>query len=603
LIPPSEIKRDYPKGYDANMLYRRDVLVRADRDPDFKRLVRHLFFNDPLFAFNTFFFTLDVRKRPRHDQPFCTYPYQDDFIIDLATALTTGEDRIVDKSRDMGVSWLVILVFLWFWLNPEGGADFLLGSRIEDYVDKKGDMRTLMQKARYALYRLPGFLKPAGFLETKHDNYMKLVNPETGSALTGESSNPNFSTGGRYRGILYDEFAKWDNDEAAWTAGGDATPSRIAVSTAFGAGGQFYRLVTLGKYHRRLHWTLHPEKAAGAYCYWPKDEDSEYIERSPWFDKQEERRSPLEIAQELNIDYIGAGRQVFDGKAAIRLRQLAKAGRDPLFYMRLNFASRELEKKPEPRDDTGYLRVFAEPHYTTSYAIGVDVVEGVENGDFAVIKVMDRGTKSCVASYYSRLDEAQLAHVIEAIAKYYTVSRVVEMMGGQQAVDSVPPVVCIETVGPGLSTFDICMNNGVDNLFMMPKFDALTGRTSYSKGWKTNAVSRNVLITGVREWLLDERGWVDTRCVGECNTFVRNKSGKAEAQSGTHDDEVLAWGMTIQADLLTFTEEYAEPVRYRADGLTELVFDPPDTDDEKTPHELCLETIEQNKIHPEDIFA
>ena len=145
----------YPKDYHKNLAWRRNLLLKAQHDLVFREKVRELFFRDILFAFNAFFFTLDVRRRPEHHQPFCTYPFQDKTILEIVKAIHEGHDLPIEKSRDMGASWMVILVFLWYWLNPNGGVDFLLGSRIEDYVDKKGDMRTLFQKVRYAFYKLP----------------------------------------------------------------------------------------------------------------------------------------------------------------------------------------------------------------------------------------------------------------------------------------------------------------------------------------------------------------------------------------------------------------------------------------------------------------
>ena len=131
-----DLENNYPKGYRENMEWRTKLLRRCAKDWVFREKVRELFFRDPLFAFNALFFTYDPRKRPFHQQPFCTYPFQDEFILELVSAIQEGEDFLGEKSRDMGASWSVMLTFLWFWLNPSGGSDFLCGSRIEDYVDK-----------------------------------------------------------------------------------------------------------------------------------------------------------------------------------------------------------------------------------------------------------------------------------------------------------------------------------------------------------------------------------------------------------------------------------------------------------------------------------
>ena len=111
---------DYPKDYRGNMVWRARMLARAKVDLKYRAKMRALFFKDILFAFNAFFFTFDVRRRPYHHQPFCTYLYQDVAITQLKKAIEDGHDIAGEKSRDMGFSWMVILVYLWFWLHLWG---------------------------------------------------------------------------------------------------------------------------------------------------------------------------------------------------------------------------------------------------------------------------------------------------------------------------------------------------------------------------------------------------------------------------------------------------------------------------------------------------
>lgn len=579
---------NYPKGYEENLAWRRKLLLKARRDIEFRTLLKELFFKDVLFAFNAFFFTLDVRKRPWHHQPFCTYPYQDKAILEIVDAIRRGEDLVIEKSRDMGYSWMVVLVYLWFWLDPGGGADFLLGSRIEDYVDKKGDMRTLMEKARYALYRLPEWLRPKGFKVKVHDNFMRLQNPETGASITGESNNPNFSTGGRYLSVFFDEFAKWEgSDVKAWTSAGDATPCRLAGSTPFGAAGQYYDLVTNGKTRKiRLHWSLHPEKVEGAYCVWPRTKEQEELGleesliRSPWYDRECQRRSPTEVAQELDINYVGAGSPVFDGKAGVRVGLLLQRSRPVVRWYEPVLSDGSLREVATPRDGEGFVALWEEPRGNDCYTIGVDVVEGVEAGDFAVVKGVNRKTKNVALSYWSRIDEVQLVKVIVGCVKLLTTE-----LGS--------PWVGIETTGPGLSTFDLCAENfplEVSNLFMMPSFDQATQSVSLKKGWRTGTASRNLLISAVRDWLLVGEGWADGRLLKEMTTFVRSKSGKAEAKAGSHDDEVFAFGIALMVDDLVGMPVEKEKKVLLPLGADERVFDWKGlkTDELKTLEERCF---------------
>lgn len=550
-----EVKQSYPKDYKENLAWRAEMLIRAQKDISYCLMLQKLFFNDPIFAFNAFFYTYDPREHDKHQQPFCTYDYQDEAILRLVDDIAHGRDLIIEKSRDMGVSWLVIGVFIWFWLNPKGGADFLLGSRIQDYVDEKGNMRTLMEKCRYIVNRLPKWLKPKGYRAKLHDNFMKLRNPETGASTTGESNNPNFSTGGRYRAILFDEFAKWEHtDESAWSDAGDASPCRIAVSTAFGAAGKYYDLVTDStKSKLTLHWSLHPKKREGLYCIWPKPpwvakganvDSSQWWPdpsrtagsalRSVWYDEEFVRRTPLEIAQNLDVDYLGAGNPVFDGEAGMRIAMLMRNTPRILQAYQVDLPNFKLHECSVPRDPNGYYFEFIPPSEHLEFAIGVDVAEGKEHGDFSVVKVIERTTRSVAGTFAGRIDEIHLAQLLAILGKRFNNY----WLG-------------IETNGPGLATFDICSTQfSMPYLFMMPKYDVSNASISYIKGWRTTSSSKSVLVSGIREWLIEGQGTVDHRCLKEMTTFVKDETGKKTgAKHGCNDDEVIAFGIALQVDL------------------------------------------------------
>ncbi len=299
---------DY-KDYTDNLRWRIELLLACKNDMTLRSVVKQKFHNDITFAFNAFMWTHDPRTaqtRLPAKLPFITYPFQDQYLQRLCKHIDGAGDLLTEKSRDMGISWMVVLTFLWYWLRPEGGNDFLIGSRKEEFVDRIGNLDTLMEKARYALYRLPAFLRPKGYLRKRCDNFMQLYNPETGSYIKGESCNPSFGSGGRYKAVLLDEFSKWTDksyDYPAWTSLADATPCRLPVSTPLGKNNKFAELAGQGVEGSeratskiRLHWSLHPGK------------------NQDWYEYQRTRRTDLEVAQELDISYEGSA-----GKSSERL--------------------------------------------------------------------------------------------------------------------------------------------------------------------------------------------------------------------------------------------------------------------------------------------
>lgn len=239
---------------------------------------------DIRFWFRHFCWTFDPRLSQPH-QPFVLYPYQEEALAEILLSLDEGRDLLIEKSRDMGISWLVLLTFQYCWLFREG-ANFHLGSRKQEAVDRKGDISTLFEKLRYNLEWLPAWMRPGGFQAGQHDNLMRLINPANGNVITGESSNENFGRGGRYKAVLFDEFPFWENADAAFASAGQSTPCRLVVGTPYGRNNRFAELRFSDMLRvLTIHWSRHPHKD------------------SQWYELQKRRMSEDELARELDINY------------------------------------------------------------------------------------------------------------------------------------------------------------------------------------------------------------------------------------------------------------------------------------------------------------
>jgi len=293
-VIPAEPIDDFPKEEVANLKRRMDLLMKAQgsspKAQELKSFLWSLCAKDILYWVNFFVMTYNPRKNPS-TIPFITYPYEDKLILELVDCVQNQKDILVEKSRDMGVTWCVLLVFTWFWQFKGEGYDFLVGSRKEQYIDGIGNMDTLLEKIRYIIKSQPTWLRPQGFEWKKHSNYMKLINPCTQATITGEATNANFSRSGRRRAIFFDEFSFWETDAEAWRASADSTNCRIVVSTPCGLNNQFAKLRHSGSIDvKTLHWKLHPEKDQA------------------WYENECKRRNQdkVEIAQELDINYEGS---------------------------------------------------------------------------------------------------------------------------------------------------------------------------------------------------------------------------------------------------------------------------------------------------------
>lgn len=243
---------------------------------------------DPIFWINNFCWTYDPRNGGK--LPFLLYPFQEELITKLCSYIDNQENVGIEKSRDMGVSWILLLVFQWYWLFKPS-SNFLIGSRKEEYVDKLGDMSTLFEKLRFNLKNIPAWMRPEGFDDKKHNTFMKAVNPVNNNTITGESSNTDFGRGGRYTAIAFDEFAFWPFSEGAWVAASQSSPCLIPISTPYGKGNKYGKLMTSKEVGEKIqnkitiHWRKHPRKT------------------NAWYEGEKNRMSEDEIARELDISY------------------------------------------------------------------------------------------------------------------------------------------------------------------------------------------------------------------------------------------------------------------------------------------------------------
>ncbi len=258
---------------------------------------------DPIFFFNQFCWTYDPRPeaKPNHF-PFITYPFQDEYILELEEAFKRGRDLLTDKSRDMGVSWMMLTWITWNWWKDEP-FNALIGSEKEQKCDNF-DVDSLFGKIDYQLRRLPKWLLPVGFDISTHRTFKKIVKPGSNNSIIGDSANRDFSRQGRYSIIMLDEFGFWNFADSVWTATADASNVRLPVSTPNGMNNKFAELRFSNQIKvATLHWNKHP------------------LKDQAWYEREKARRTAREVAQELDLDYEASGTErVFTLKTNKTLR-------------------------------------------------------------------------------------------------------------------------------------------------------------------------------------------------------------------------------------------------------------------------------------------
>jgi phage terminase large subunit len=218
--------------------------------------------------------------------PFLLFPRQVEWIDWVLERWRAGEPGITEKSREMGMSWLMIAFSCTMCLfNP--GMVIGVGSRKEEYVDSRANPKALFEKARFFLQHLPPeFLD--GWDRDKHAPFARIIFPGTGSAMTGESGD-GLGRGDRTSLYFIDESAFLEHPQLADASLSQTTNCRIDVSTPNGLANSFAQRRHSGKINVfTFSWRHDPRKGQA------------------WYDKQVAELDPLTIASEIDIDYRGS---------------------------------------------------------------------------------------------------------------------------------------------------------------------------------------------------------------------------------------------------------------------------------------------------------
>jgi len=433
------------KGRSGNVEFRRKCIEKGVSNRDYAQELWVMCSRDLLFWVNTFVMTYDPRLVPKSTVvPFVTYPFQDVAFDDIKSAIEVGFDELTEKSRDMGASWMYLLVYVWFFCFRPYQA-FRMMSRTEDLVDKRDDPDCLFWKVLFTIKHLPGFLKP-NFDYT----HLHLKNMDNNSTIDGCTTTSDAARGGRCTSMLIDEFAAVPDGNGVLRSTRDVTRCRVFNSTHKGAGTAFYGL-SQGKTKKLvIHWSLHPVKARGLY--YSKNgeliicdtgfkgkvvvngEEYDFPDkypfrldgkvRSPWYDNECDRAvHPMEIAQELDIDPFAADFQYFHGDMIAQIEK--EDVRPPYLQGMLEFDEDTCEPLGFAEAKEGPLRLWVNPdaygHIPNDIeaACGIDIAAGTgASNSAATIVSLKTGEK--LAEYASAwIKPESYAKVAVALCKWF----------------------------------------------------------------------------------------------------------------------------------------------------------------------------------------
>ena len=117
----------------------------------------------------------------------------------------------IPKSRRMKMSWTNVALYTWDTMFHAG--------RSQAFVSKKEeDSDELVQRSKFIVEHLDPAVIPLDLMPKHEYTYAKLKFPEMESQIQGFPSGANQLRQFTFSGLLFDEWAFWDNAEDAYSA-------------------------------------------------------------------------------------------------------------------------------------------------------------------------------------------------------------------------------------------------------------------------------------------------------------------------------------------------------------------------------------------------
>lgn len=522
-----------PLDFRKNVEFRKKMVELGHRSSKDTKAIIAMCAEDPIFFINTFVWTYNPKNIGTEYPvvlPFISWEYQVVAFKKVFECMGV-EDICVEKSRDMGASWIFLLSFFWCWMFRKDMA-FLVTSRNQDYVDKVGDPDCLFWKLMFVLEKLPSWMQP------KYEKTMNtLVNLSTKTVINGAPSTGELARGGRKSAIMIDEFSAFGINDGyrVLSSTRDATKSRFfnsTVSPNITAFSEVRKLKGMNKIV--MHWTSHPHKRAGLYT--SRDGVLEIIDteykfstdypfildgktRSPFYDKEESRCvNKLEIATELDIEEHVSGFQFFDVEMIERLKK--ETAMPPMISgnIEVDFLNGDFRGFSPNKDGLLHLWVPAGINQDPppgEYVVGCDISTG-SGATNSVASIVNRITDEKVGEYaFSGHKPSAFAAIAVALCKWF------------KNESGSPAKLIWEGNGPGGEFgLTVVRDIGFRNIFYRRNEQSNARKETDIPGWWSNEDLKRALLGEYRKALAAgkfiNRSYA---ALGECLEYVQGSTG------------------------------------------------------------------------------
>jgi hypothetical protein len=225
-----------------------------------------------------------------------------------------------------------------------------------------------------------------------------------------------------------------------------------------------------------------------------------------------------QIAQELDVSFVGSGGNVIDEKYIEYHSQNNVI--DPEF-------TAELEKK---------MWIWKKPEIGHKYLMGVDVARG-DGKDSSTIVILDFENLEQVAEYQGMIPPDFLAQLVFKYGNMYSAYTIIDITGGM----GVSTVVKLQELGYKHLHLDNSKTKILQDKRSIDKYVNVENKTP---GFNVGS-NRLHMITELEEHIREGKTIIrSTRLISELKTFVY-KNGRPDHMEGYHDDLIMALAMCI----------------------------------------------------------
>jgi hypothetical protein len=420
--------------------------------------------------------------------------------------------NIVLKARQMGVStWIAGQFFLRTITHP--------GTVTVQVAHTQEAAEQIFRIVHRFLALLPESLC-AGALQNAQRSAQRIVFPEIDCEYLVETAGDrNAGRGLTITNLHCTELARWPGDAAETLYGLLATLSpagRLAMeSTPMGASGCFWK-----------EWQ-EAEKTNTVRHFFPWWLEPAYVAAPPEETSLTEAERQLVREHNLRPEQIGYRRQIQRNFRGLAKQEYAEdptacflASGDCFFETAAIDARLRAIEDPVQERHNGALHIWLTPQAGREYLVAVDPAGGGTTGDFTAIQVLDLRSGLQCAESRSRLTPLETAREAAALAREYRGALLaVERNNQGEAVLAHLRATCRYA-----------------RIFQQEERD----------GWLTTSHSRPQMLGYLGAALVEAPGLFSSeRLLRECRSFVRQASGRAEAQAGEHDDCVMAMALAL----------------------------------------------------------